>query len=152
MSNFVRNFKETFDFDGDTITVTLKQLRRVDAMELMPIMAGMKGMDPEKPETLTKENIDKSNKFVDTAARIIEEGKYITSMQGLTIEGEQVHADSESLKEVLSDFYFTGLVSTIATLLLRNSSIAKSVEKKSDAPSSTPSAVSKELPKIGSLD
>ena len=151
MSKFVRTFKETFDFDGDTITVTLKQLKRVHAMELMPIMAGMKGMDPKKPETMTKENMDKSNSFVDVAAKVIEEGEYIVKITGMTIEDEPVTAKGELMDLVLSDFYFTGFVSTIATLLLRKSSITKAEEKKSEEQSSVSSEESAEVPRKTAL-
>ena len=135
MGNYVRDFTETFDFDGDSITVTLKQLKRIDAMELLPAMAGMVGIDPDKPETLTQDRIAKGNAFVETAAKIIKEGEYIVQLAGMTMEGRPVAAGSEELGFVLSDFYFTGFVSTVAGLLIKHSSISKAVEKKLDVQS-----------------
>lgn len=137
MGNYVRNFTETFDFDGDSITVTLKQLKRVDAMKLIPIMAGMQGMNPEKPETMTDDKIAKSNEYVNVAASIIKEGGYIANLQGMTVQNVPVTIDSELFNDIFDDFYFTGFVATIATLLIKHGSISKPEEKKSGVQSNT---------------
>lgn len=127
MGNYVKNFTETFDFDGDTITVTLKQLSRTDAMELMPAMAAMKGMDAKN---MTKEDIENSNSFVEVAANILKEGKYIKSISGFIREGNPVHADSENMEDVYKDFYFTSFITSIAMLLIKHGSMTKGLEKK----------------------
>jgi hypothetical protein len=142
MGHYVRTFNETFDFDGDTITVTLKQLKRIDAMELLPAMRGMQGMDLSNPETMTKERMDCSNEFVTKAAEIVKRGDYIVKIRGMLVDGKEVDAGDELFSELLEDFYFTGFVSKIAGLLVKHSSISKEEEKKLDRPSAESGAVS----------
>ena len=36
MSRFTKNITKEFDFDGDNVTVTMKRLKRKDALKLMP--------------------------------------------------------------------------------------------------------------------
>ena len=148
MSSYVKNFIETFNFDGDTVTVTLKQLKRVHAVELLPFVkvmgkiavaskAGEEGGAQQMLDALSEEVINKSQEFTGTAAKIIKEGEYVVNMDGLTIEGREVKPNTPDFETVLSDFYFTAVVATIAGLLIKNSSMVKEDEKKLEEQSNT---------------
>ena len=138
MGNYAKNFSETFDFDGDTITIFSKPLSRVDAMELIPAMADMKGMDAHN---MSPSDIDSSNKFVSIASRIIKEGGYISAIKGMFISDVEVAPDTDNMEIVFKDFYFTGFIMLVAMSLIRNSSIGKDTEKKSGEQSKDTDAV-----------
>lgn len=140
MGNYVKNFTETFDFDGDKITIVLKQLTRMDAMELMPAMANMQGMDVKH---MTKDDMDNSNKFVEVAASILKDGGYIVSLSGLFIEGRTVSVDSDDMDLVYKDFYFTSFITSVAMFLIKHGSMSKATEKKSEGQSNTTQGDSK---------
>ena len=147
MGNYVRNNKETLEFDGDTITVSLKQIKRIHALELFPMLAKMgeqfnKGAVTANME-MTSENIKPASELVNYVAEIIMEEGYIGSIRGMFIEGIEVDVkDPAVLKEILSNFYFFGFVMQIVTLLMKNCSFGKEVEKKLSSTSTEESMAS----------
>lgn len=144
MGNFVKDFTETFDFDDDTITVTLGQLKRIDAMEMLPYAGFMAAAAKLKPGESSKEVNEQGAEFVEIASRIIKNGKYIKNISGMTIGGTPVAVtDGNTMECIYEDFYFVGFISVIAGMLLAHGAISKVDEKKSGKPST------KELKDLG---
>ena len=145
MSNYIKDFTETFNYAGDTITMTLRQIKRGHALELVPLLNNLvkaKSKINEKDDEDQNEQqvalVNASNKFTECAARIIKDGKYVKNITGLTIDGVEVKPDSELFNDtVLEDFYFTGLVGMIASTLVSKSTMQDVDEKKLEEQFST---------------
>lgn len=129
MGNFTKTFTTTIPFDGDQITVTMRRLKREDALKLGPYMNY--GDDGNLKMTFTDQL-----QFVAVGAEILKAN--ITEFSGMTIEGQEVKKDSQEYNELFEESYFMPLISGLFTALMGASFMDNEEVGKSDAgPSGT---------------
>lgn len=105
MSNFTPSITEVFEFDGDTVKVTFNGLKRKHIITLSPYMS-------EDANTISFQD---QVKFAEAAATFMPE--IITKIEGLNdADGNPI-----PLETMLSETYFTRLVSDIMTSILTHS-------------------------------
>lgn len=123
MSKFTKSITRTYDFEDDTVTVTMNRLKRKHALKLIPHIG-----EPDEDGRVVM-NLDESMEFMDLAAGMLTQ--YITSMVGLVDdEGAQISVDDAFGEEAES--YFIQLASDIMSDLMEASFIKPKDEKKSD--------------------
>ena len=120
MSNYTSTYTATYEFDGDTVQVKSKRLKRKDALKLAPYM----NVDDDGNVAM---NLEKSIEFIDKSADVLK--KNVVEFTGL------VDADGEpiALGDILSDdgdTYFMPLVSDIIGGLIEHSFLKGDTEKK----------------------
>lgn len=132
MSNYIRNIRTSVEFDGDTIELMLRPLKRVEFTELQPLFKTQGG------EVVVECSM---TEFLGTVQPIITD--CIQTFSGLFIEGEEVIVtlqdgkpvpkNKELFDEIFEASYFLELIPLIFTELVLGSVMGreKDVEKKS---------------------
>lgn len=118
MSNFTPNFTKTFNFQGDTITVKFRRMKRQHMALLAPYFE-------ESDEGLSLKFTD-VQEFLDKCQLIFTDT--IVSFNGLrTADGEEITESHDLYEtEVLSGTYFQELLMEMTTELINQSSVSKS--------------------------
>ena len=113
MSKFTKSLVETFDFDGDKVTITFKRLKRKHLIALSPHMTTSGDIE-------FKDQV----KFMDAAAEVLPD--IIESMTGL------VDADGNALtvEEMVDEMYFVPLVSDLMGKVMEQSFVKDEQVKK----------------------
>ncbi len=126
MSKFTKQIKRSYSFQDDTVLVSMKRLKRKDAIKLAPFMS-----EPDE-DGKVKMSFESSLNFADKACEVL--SKYTTSFEGLKEE------DGTPL-EVVDIFgedgstYFMELISEMMADLMEASFVGgEDTEKKLDAP------------------
>lgn len=117
MSKYTPSIKHTIKFDGDTVTMTLKRLKRQDMVKLNPVMVKVKPDMSEDDAILVADEL-----------RIVIPGN-VEDFTGLKDEeGNEIPLDT-----ALEEYYFSPLMQQIAWKLVEIStpeSIRKEMERK----------------------
>lgn len=129
MGNFTRTFSKTIEFDGDTISYTMKRLKRKKALDLAPYMT----YDDDGNLKMTFED---QLKFVEVGATLL--GDHLTEFSGLVVEGQEVQLNSTEFKEIFEEAYFMPLISELFNDLMSESFMDNDdVGKSEEGPSGT---------------
>lgn len=127
MSKFTPTFSDTFEFDGDTITVVMHRLKRKHALKLAPHIK----YDEQGEVSLSlSENLE----LLDMAVPIIKE--HLKDLSGLTIEGEELVVEgskpnnSALYEMVLEETYFITLLGELLSTLMEHSFVGEDKAKK----------------------
>lgn len=132
MSQFTKHVKGTFEFDGDTVNVVLRRLKRKDAMKLLPYMG-----EPDAEGKFVMAFNDQME-MMNVATDLLKDSDYIFEMSGLTIEGREVVktgnniANPEDWDDLFENAYFMPLLSDIMSHLMDESFIKEGDAKKSE--------------------
>jgi hypothetical protein len=103
MSNYIRNVVKTFEFDGDTVIVSLKPIKFEDTLRFnsLPTIEDENGNN-------TLDSISVGNLLTEIVP------KYVTKMEGLKdSEGEELN-----IIEICGMTYFTKLVNDIGAAII----------------------------------
>jgi len=122
MSKFTKQISKTYDFQGDTVRVKMKRLKRKDAIKLAPLMS-----EPDKDGNV-KMSLYDSMEFVGVANEVLL--NCVTSFSGLLNEEEEPIFKEEIFGEE-SEVYFMELTSQIMGDLMEASFASGDKEKKS---------------------
>lgn len=131
MGNFTKVIETSFEFDGDTISVTMNRLKRKDALSIAPFLK----QDDETGET--KMSFEDNLKFMDVAAELLP--KYLKRMGGLFIEGEELTikefepSNKELADNFIGDVYFIEIISEIIGFLISESFLSDDESKKPES-------------------
>ena len=124
MSKFTKQIKRVYIFEDDTVSVSMKRLKRKDAIKLAPFMS-----EPDKDGKVTMAFED-SLKFADKACEVLL--KYTTNFEGLKEEDGTPLKIADIFGEEGST-YFMGLISEMMADLMEASFVGgEEDEKKSD--------------------
>jgi len=132
MSKFTPTFSTSFDFDGDTISVTMNRLKRKHALKLAPYI---KYDDKGEVSLSLEENLT----LLDVAIPIIQ--GHVKSMSGLTIGGDEGERnlivdngkpnDEELYNMIFDETYFISFLGELLSALMENSFVGDDTAKKS---------------------
>lgn len=144
MGNFTREFTTLYHFDGDTISVTMRRLKRPEAMALAPFI------DLESGEISFEDSMQMMDKVSELLPNVIVE------FSGLIVEGEEViysqGDDQKKLSFLFEEMYFMDLLTRIMTELINSSFLSEDDKKKSKSSvenTSKDSQVSSTLTSVG---
>lgn len=127
MGNFTKDFTKVYEFDGDTVSVTMSRLLRKDAMKLTPYVH-----TDENGNTVM--SMDDQMEMLNLVTELFP--IYITKLSGLVVEGEElIIEDRKSNNELLyglflEQVYFLNLHSMIVADLMSESFVSSDDEKK----------------------
>lgn len=126
MSKFTKQIKKTYEFEGDTIQVSMKRLKRKDAIKLAPFISSG---DEDGKVSMSFED---SLVFADKSSSIL--NKYVTDFTGLKEEDGTPLEVSDIFGDD-GEVYFIGLISEMMADLMEASFVGDSEkEKKLDVP------------------
>lgn len=134
MSQFTPETGFSIKFDGDTVSGSMKRLKRGDFLKLYPDMDGMAAVDAGGKTA--RVSIRASVETLDRAAELLP--GYVTEFKGLRIGGVEVGADG-FFKEFAGLSFFSSLVSGLLGHLMNTSYLLEDEEKKSGSPSGSTS-------------
>jgi len=123
MSKFTKQFRTTYNFEGDVVNVTMTRLKRKDAIKLAPFMT-----EPDEDGKVTMA-LEDSMKFADAANVILV--NCITEFEGLKDAGGNA-LSKEDVFGAESEAYFMSLTSEIISDLMDASFVGADDEKKSN--------------------
>lgn len=126
MSKFIRSFKHTIKFDGDTIEFTLETLKRADVIILTPMFSSV------TKEITENEALILSGEVLDIVQ------PYVTEMNGLKDDD----GNPVSIAEVFERQYFFEMLTELINVLLEKSNPNKIDEKGKPTPKSKKSKAS----------
>lgn len=124
MSKFTKQINKTYEFDGDKVTITMKRLKRKDAIKLAPYM-----VEPDKDGKVSMKFED-SLLFVDKACEVL--STHVTTMTGLFDSDSEVITKEEVFGDG-TETYFMSLISEVIGDLME-ASFTGFDEKKSGKP------------------
>ena len=119
MSGFTPSVNFTLEFDGDTIDVTCKRLKRKDMIKLSPYI----NVDEDGG---VKMSFESQMKMFDVMSNLLPE--YIIKFDGLT----QSDGSKIDIKGALAESYFNSLTGDLISNLMRISSLSEEESKNSD--------------------
>jgi len=124
MSKFTKQIKRVYQFEDDTVSVSMKRLKRKDAIKLAPFMS-----EPDENGQVSMAFED-SLKFADKACEVLL--KYTTVFEGLKEEdGTPIPLEDVFGEE--GETYFMELTSNMMSDLMEASFVGEK-EKKLDKP------------------
>jgi hypothetical protein len=113
MSNFTPLVTKEYEFEGDTVTVTFRRLKRKHMLQALPAMNRLSELDVNETEINNKTEL--VNDFIGSIIDAIPE--YVETFSGL--------ADSEGnpigIETVINDFYFLKLATFISMDMVKSS-------------------------------
>lgn len=146
MGNFRKLITCTTAFDGDTIKVDLKKLKRKDAVRLIPMMG-----TPDDEGNFKVDDLAEQMELMDAMSDILSNHKYIVNFSGLFVTDENPETgeertrelvmkqgkltddkNSDLLESLLEDAYFMPLLSDIVSTLMDKSFMKNDEVKKSE--------------------
>lgn len=133
MSKFTKSITRTYQFDGDTVVVTMARLKRKDALRLAPHIS-----DPDEDGNV-KMSFGDSMEFVEVSSDVLL--GYVSSFSGL-VDDQGTPITIEDVCGEDSEVYFMGLISDMMGDLMKASFIGEDKAKKSGAKPAETSKVS----------
>lgn len=121
MSNFTPLADYTVEFEGDTVTMQLRRLKREDQQKLVPFM-GEVG-DDGKAKMTFKDQMEMSNAMQDLLPG------HVKNFKGL----RDANSANITLEVAIDEVYFQDLVGKILMELMHISNVGIKEEKKSEA-------------------
>ena len=110
MSNFTPLVSKTYEFEGDTVRVEFKRLKRKHMLNAIPALKRLQESDGDEAQ------LEKVNEFVNEIIDVIPE--YIEVFDGLLDnQGQPI-----TIETVIDDFYFLKLASQISMDMVKESS------------------------------
>lgn len=124
MGRFTPTFEHTEEFDGDTIKLRLRRLKRAQMQVLAP---HMKTDDAGE----TKMSFADTLALLEAAEKVLPEA--VESMSGLLIDGREV-----AISDIVEETYFMPLLGNLLRTLFEASTVQGQEEKNSGALSPVP--------------
>lgn len=131
MSQFTKHVKGTLTFDGDTVEVTMRRLRRKDAMKLVPYMG-----EPDEDGNFVMQFSDQMQ-MMDVAADLLQKSDYVFELSGLNLNGHELKKTGENVSnqedwdDMFENAYFMPLLSDMMSFLMSESFVKEETVKKS---------------------
>jgi len=123
MSNYTPSMTLTTEFEGDSVVIKLRRIKRTHVMSMMPYMKRLPGTDDFEPDE------SKFSEMFDTICSWIEE--YIESITGLV----DTENNPININTIIEEQYFFPLLQEIAMKLLNSRGVSAKDAKKSDSSS-----------------
>ena len=125
MSKFTKSITRSYQFDGDTVTVTMQRMKRKHAMKLLPFIS-----EPDESGNV-KMTFQDQMEMLDVAAEFLP--KYVNKIGGMRGEAGEELTTEAAVELISEESYFMGLVGEIVGDWTEASFMFEADEKKSDA-------------------
>lgn len=135
MSKFTQSVKKTFEFDGDTVAVSLARIKRGQMLQLSPHIPG------EGEAASAEQNL----RLLEEASKFLPE--VLKGFSGLA----DANGDNISLETMMDEAYFQPLLAEIISAWLETSAVSADEVGNSDAPAGAGTEESGRTPKVEAL-
>lgn len=135
MAGYTRLVKDSFEFEGDTVEVVFRRLKRTEYMQLAPFVEMTKSGGAD----MTFESVNQMYDIIDEIIPAV-----VKEFKGLVIDGETlIYVSSkedeshEIFNEIITEAYFSVLIQSLLGSIM-NHSMPKNDEASQKKPESTP--------------